>query len=247
MTPSHTCLAARNQDAARATTAGAVLIDWARRTPYRTAFAETGARGAPPRSWTCEALRDEAATLAVALLSRFAPGERIAICARPYPEVVLLQFAAAFAGLTLATIDPACRPGALTRILNQSGAVGLFTMSRAWARAPARGAKEGAASLREVVDLGDRWALFAKHRCVDGLPDVRPGDPAQIRYAAGGSECPRGEMVLQADLADALRDAIVDGARRGEALLPYFPRRPSSGRAAPVPGSERVGRVVAVA
>jgi len=208
MTPSDACLATRDEEAAREGTAGDVLIDWARRTPCRIALAEAGAPGASPRSWTCEALRDDAATLAVALLSRYAPGETIAVWAPACPEGVLLQFAAAFAGLTLAAIDPACRVGELTRILDHSGAAGLFVMTGRWGLARARNAASGVASLREVVDLADRRLLFAKRRCVDGLPDVRPGDPAQIRYTAGGSGSPSGETVLQGDLADALRREI---------------------------------------
>jgi fatty-acyl-CoA synthase len=244
MTPSHACLTARHEDAAHGTTAGDLLVEWARRTPYRIALTEAGARGAPARHWTCEALRDDAATLAVALLSRFAPGERIAVWAPPCPEAVLLQFAAAFAGLTLAMIDPACDLAELPGVLDHSGAVGLFMMTGKGGRASARRAVSGAAALREVVDLADQWALFAKRRCVDGLPDVRPGDSAQIRYAAGGSGPPRGETVRQGDLADALRGAISGGRPRGDALLPYYPRSTPEGRAAP---AARTGRVVAVA
>ena len=156
MSPSHACLATtHNEDAAWETTAGDVLIDWARRTPYRAALTEAGAPGAPRRSWTCEALRDDAATLAVALLSRFAPGERIAVWAPPSPEAVLLQFAAAFAGLTLATIDPACRVGELTGILDQSGAVGLFMMSGKWGRTRARRRPRGA--MREFAARSLIW------------------------------------------------------------------------------------------
>jgi fatty-acyl-CoA synthase len=249
MTPSHACLAARNQDAAQETTAGDILIEWARRTPYRIALTEGGARGArPSRSWTCEALRDDAATLAVALLSRFPPGERIAVWAPPCPEGVLLQFAAAFAGLTLAMIDPACDAGELARILDHSGAAGLFILTGKAGRASARRAAKRVDALREVVDLADRRALFAKHRCVDGLPDVRPGDPAQIRYAASGSGPPRGETVPQGDLADALRGAISGRRPHGDTLLPYFPKDGQSGWAADFPaGPPRVGRVAAVA
>ncbi len=69
----------------------------------------------------------------------------------------------------------------------------------------------------------DRRALFAKRRCVDGLPDVQPRDPAQICYAAGASGSLQGETVLQGDLADALLGVIAAGSRRGEALLAYFP------------------------
>ena len=223
---------ARNDNAA--STAGDVLIDWARRNPCRVVLAGAGARGTPPRSWTCEALRDDAATLAVALLSRFAPGERIAVWSPPRPEGVLLQFAAAFAGLTLVAIDPACLPGELTEILDHAGAVGLFMVTEERRRAPAHRAACAVSAVREVVDLTDQRNVFAKRRCVDGLPEVRSLDPAQIRYAAGGKGALRGEVVLHRDLADALRDTGAIGTPHGDALLPCFPRSPP-------------GRVVAVA
>ncbi|MDB5479632.1 MAG: fatty-acyl-CoA synthase [Caulobacteraceae bacterium] len=248
MTPSPACNAIRNDDAAEATTVGDVLIHWARRTPYRIALTDAGAPGAPPRSWTCEALRDDAATLAVALLSRFAPGERIAVWASSCPEAVLLQFAAALAGLTLVAIDPACLGGELTQILDHSGAVGLFTMTTDGGRAPPRDVASAAAALREVVELSDRRTLFAKRRCVDGLPDVRPLDPAQIRYPAGEGGFPGAEAVLQCDLADALRGAIARGTPRGDALLPQFPRSRPPGDPAAVGGEcARFGGVVVVA
>lgn len=248
MTPSHARDATRDNDAAGATTAGDVLIEWARRTPYRIALTEMRAPGSPPRSWTCEALRDDAATLAVALLSRFAPGERIAVWAPHCPEAVLLQFAAALAGLPLVAVEPACGAGELTQILNHCGAVGLFTMTVEGGPAPPRGVASAAAALREVVDLSDRRTLFAKRRCVDGLPEVRPLDPAQIRYPAGESGSPDGEAVLQRDLADALRRVIAGGARRGDTLLPCFPRSRSPERPAAVAVEPaRAGRVVTAA
>lgn len=248
MTPSPACNAICNDDATEATTVSDVLIRWARRTPYRIALTDTGASGAPPRSWTCEALRDDAATLAVALLSRFAPGERIAVWVPPRPEAVLLQFAAALAGLTLVAIDPACLGGELIEILDHSGAVGLFTMTGGGGRAPPRGVASAAAALREVVELSDRRTLFAKRRCVDGLPDVRPLDLAQIRYPAGEGGSPTGEAIAHGDLADALREALVNGTRRGDALLPYFPRSPSGSRGAPVAGDTGwVGEMVTAA
>jgi fatty-acyl-CoA synthase len=243
MTLPHAFLAARNDNAARETTTGGVLIGWARRTPYRIALTDVCIPGAPPRSWTCEALRDDAAMLAVALLSRFAPGERIAVWAAPCSEAVLLQFAAAFAGLTLVTIDPACHEDELTRILDHSGAVGLFMLTQAWGRAPTRVAN-ASARLREVVDLADRRTLFAKRGSVDGLPEVRPHDLAQIRYAVGGRGPLRGEAVLEGDLAHALHAAIVGGRPRGDALLPYFPKAPSCGPTLVRADPPRIAQVV---
>jgi fatty-acyl-CoA synthase len=246
MTLPHACLAPRNDTAARETTAGDVLIGLARRTPYRIALTDVCFPGALPRSWTCEALRDDAAMLAVALLSRFAPGERIAVWAAPCSEAVLLQFAAAFAGLTLVTIDPACHEAELTRILDHSRAVGLFMSIGEWGGAPRRCATSASARLREVVDLADRRTLFVKRGRVDGLPEVRPHDLAQIRYAAGGHGPLRGEAVLEADLADALHAAIAGAGPRADALLPYFPNGPSSAQPRFTPPEPPISRMVAI-
>jgi fatty-acyl-CoA synthase len=209
MTLPHSCLTARNDNAPRDITVGDVLIEWARRTPSRIAVADVAPHGpphgAPPRSWTCEALRDDAATLAVALLSRYEPGARIALWAPTCPEAVVLQFAAAFAGLVVVTIDPTLPAADMAEIVERSGSAGLFVMSDRHGRRLSRAAAKAPRSLREIVDLADRRSLFAKTRSVDGLPQVRPGDPAEIRYPAGRATT--GEAILHRDLADALRGA----------------------------------------
>jgi fatty-acyl-CoA synthase len=207
-------LAARNDNAARGTTVGDVLIEWARQTPFRIAYADGGLLDGPPRSWTFEALRDDAATLAVALLSRYEPGERIALWAPPCAEGVLLQFAAALAGLVLVRIDPAWPARGMARILEISDAAGLFVLAETHGGRLSRAAEHAPSALRETVDLADRWALFAKHRCVDGLPEVAPGEPAEIRYPAPRSGAPSGETILHRDLANIVRpERLGDGSR----------------------------------
>jgi fatty-acyl-CoA synthase len=218
MTLPYARLAARNDNAARETTVGDVLIEWARRTPFRTACADANFGGGrlgdgPPRAWTFEALRDDAATLAGALLSRYEPGERIALWAPPCAEGVLLQFAAALAGLVLVRIDPAWPARGMARILEISESAGLFVLAESHGGQLGRAAEHAPPALRETVDLADRWALFAKHRCVDGLPEVSPSDPAEILYPAPRSAAPSGETILHRDLAELLRRARL-GDRR---------------------------------
>jgi len=200
-------LAARNDNAARETTVGDILIEWARQTPFGVAVADGGLGGAAPRVWTFDAMRDDAAILAVALLSRYDPGERIALWAPRCAESMLLQFASALAGLVLVRIDTAWPARAMARILELSGSSGLFVMGDGHRDPLSQAAEHAPPALRETVDLADRRALFAKHRCVDGLPEVRPDDPAEIRYPAPHSEAPSGEIVLHRDLANALRRA----------------------------------------
>jgi fatty-acyl-CoA synthase len=201
-------------NSATETTVGEALIEWARQTPFRTAYVDGGRRGGQPRAWTFEALRDDAAMLAVALLSRYEPGERIALWAPPCAEAVLLQFAAALAGLVLVRIDPAWRAFGMARVMEVSEAAGLFVLADTHGGQLSRAAEHAPPALRETVDLADRWALFAKHRCVDGLPEVVPQDPAEIRYPAPRSGASCAEIILHRDLADALRKEWADGPPR---------------------------------
>lgn len=108
------------------TTVGGVLRDQAHRNPDRPALVEIGLTGATGRSWSYQALLSEAEQLARALLTRFQPGERICIWAPNTPEWVIVEYAAALAGLTLVTANPAYQERELRYVLEQSGAVALF-------------------------------------------------------------------------------------------------------------------------
>jgi acyl-CoA synthetase (AMP-forming)/AMP-acid ligase II len=78
------------------------------------------------RRWTYAELLAEAERAADALTARFSPGERVAVWAPNLPEWVILEYAAALAGLVLVTVNPALRPAELAYVLNQSGASGIF-------------------------------------------------------------------------------------------------------------------------
>ena len=209
-------LAARNDNAARETTVGDVLIEWARQTPFRIAYADGGLLDGPPRSWTFEALRDDAATLAVALLSRYEPGERIALWAPPAPRACCCNSPPLSPAWCWWRIDPAWPARGMARILEISDAAGLFVLAETHGGRLSRAAEHAPSALRETVDLADRWALFAKHRCVDGLPEVAPGEPAEIRYPAPRSGAPSGETILHRDLANTVRrERLGDRSRSG--------------------------------
>jgi fatty-acyl-CoA synthase len=223
MTLTHACMTARNDNAPE-TTAGELLIDRARRTPGRTVLTEAARRGAPPRRWTFEALREDAAVLAVALLSRFEPGERIALWAPACPEAILLRFAAGFAGLVLVMAEPVPEMGEMARVVDLSGSVGLFVMSGGDSRLISRFAALGAPVLREVVDLADRRALFAKRRCIDGLPEVWPDDAALIRYAANRCGVLKPDTFTHRELAESMK-AWLDGDTPAQVGGPASTRR----------------------
>ena len=77
------------------------------------------------RSWTYAELVADSERLAHGLLEHFQPGERLLIVAPNSADWVVLQMAAAFAGLVLATANPAYQERELEYVLRRSRAVGV--------------------------------------------------------------------------------------------------------------------------
>ena len=59
------------------------------------------------RQWTYAEFYRDVQRTARALLSRFKPGERIAVWAQNIPEWVMLEFGAGMTGMILVTVNPA--------------------------------------------------------------------------------------------------------------------------------------------
>src|SRR5260370_39244923 len=74
------------------------------------------------RSWTYAEFLADAERAARALLSRFEPGDRVAIWAPNSANWVILQQAISLAGMVLVPANPAYRARELEYILRQSGA-----------------------------------------------------------------------------------------------------------------------------
>jgi acyl-CoA synthetase (AMP-forming)/AMP-acid ligase II len=173
------------------TTVGGVLRTAARRAPDRVALIDGD------RQWTYGELLAGAGRAARALLTRFAPGERIAVWAGNSPEWVLLEFAAGLAGLTLVTVNPAYQAEELAHVLGHCGARGLFLADGyRGSSLPAILAqvRDPLSELRAVIPLGE-WPEG------DGgqLPDVDPDGPAQILYTSGTTGRPKGVELTHAN------------------------------------------------
>ena len=80
------------------------------------------------------------------LLTRFTPGEPVAVWAGNSADWVLLEFAAGLAGLTLVTVNPAYQAEELAHVLGHSGARGVFLRGGAQAAILARRAGPAAAA-----------------------------------------------------------------------------------------------------
>jgi fatty-acyl-CoA synthase len=218
---------AQTDDVVRDTTVGGVLLAAAIEAPDAPALVEARADGSIGRTWTCRELRRDAEFLADALLSRYAPGERIAIWSPNSPEWVIVEFAAALAGLRLVTVNPAYQARELAYVLEQSRSAGLFLVrefrGNPMAEIAAR-VRVDLPRLREVVDLDDHAALHVIPAAPRPRPRVRPDDAAQVQYTSGTTGFPKGAVLSHRSLTNNARFSLTRmGVRKGDTLLNMMP------------------------
>jgi fatty-acyl-CoA synthase len=209
---------AQTDEALHDTTVGDVLRAAAARTPEAIALVEADGDGELRRRWTYAQLLADSERLAHALLTRYRPGERIAVWAPNIPEWVIAEFGLALAGITLVTVNPGYQPRELRYVLEQSRSAGLFLIGAHRGNPMAEIAGQVVAELpaiREVVDMEDHAALFREAGPRVALPDVDPRDAAQIQYTSGTTGFPKG-VVLH-------HHGITNNARHGFARMdmPY--------------------------
>jgi fatty-acyl-CoA synthase len=212
----------------RDTTVGTVLRDAASQFGATEALVE-GKPGRPEerRRWTFDRVLAEAEQVAGALLQRFNPGERVAVWAPNIPEWVLLELGAGLAGLVLVTVNPAYKPKELEYVLRQSGAVGIFLVPEFRGNPMAASLEEvrtGLDALREAVSFSEWNAFLATCPGSPHLPNVQPGDPAQIQYTSGTTGFPKGALLHHRGLTNNARIfSTLSGARAGDVYVSPFP------------------------
>ena len=189
-------------------TVGDMLREAAAAAPGATALVAGNPGPSDRRRWTYTELLEQSEQAARALLGRFEPGERVAVWGNNIPEWVMLEFAAALAGITIVTVNPALRAQELTHVLGQSGANGMFLIPEY------RGARldllldevrGGLPALREVVPF-TAWADFtASGSPAQTLPVVKSLDPAQVQYTSGTTGVPKGAVLHHRGIANNAR------------------------------------------
>jgi fatty-acyl-CoA synthase len=236
---------AQADDEVLETTVGGILRAQAQATPDAEALVEADMAGELRRRWTYRELLADAERLARALLSRYRPGERIAVWGPNIPEWVILEYAAGLAGLTLVTANPAYRPRELQYVLEQSRAVGLFMVREYRGNPMAQIAAEVAAeipALREVVDMDDALALFAGADGTLPFPEVRPGDPVQIQYTSGTTGFPKGAVLHHRGVTNNARYHFARaGGRAGDTVINFMPLFHTAGCGLATLGSAQFG------
>jgi acyl-CoA synthetase (AMP-forming)/AMP-acid ligase II len=191
-------------------TLGELLRQLADEVPDRVAFVEALPDRTRRRRWTYRELLHAGETVARALLTRFSPGERIAVWAPNCAEWVLLQHGASLAGLVLVTVNPAYLSEELKHVLMASKAAGIVHADAY--RTTDMTAIVGQLQpqlphLRESISLSAWSAFSASSDPALALPVVRPGDMIQIQFTSGTTGKPKGACLHHRGVINAARFA----------------------------------------
>ena len=184
----------------REPTIGELLREQAAQRGAQLALREVLPDGRICREWDYAELLADCEKLGRALASRHKPGARIAIYAMNCPEWVLMQYAAALAGLTVVTVNPAYIPRELNYVLSQSGAEAIYHGTHARGTPLAPVVAEACSDLPALairMDFTDLETLFAGHEHGE-LSELGPHDILQIQYTSGTTGFPKGVQIRQA-------------------------------------------------
>jgi fatty-acyl-CoA synthase len=135
---------------------------------------------------------------------------RVAVWAPNSPEWVILEFAAALAGLVLVTVNPAYQGDELAHVLGHSEADGLFIADRFSGRdmhAVLADVRDRLPRLRDVLSFSE-WDAFTAAGNTGALPDVAPSSPAQVLYTSGTTGRPKGAVLTHRGLTNNARLAF---------------------------------------
>jgi acyl-CoA synthetase (AMP-forming)/AMP-acid ligase II len=199
-------LPARTDTAVRDLTAGDLLREAASAEPDQVALIAC-APERPIRQWTYRELFTDATRAAQWLLTKFEPGEHIAVWAPNEAEWILLQYGAALAGVVLVTANPALRAGELEYVLTQSESVGLaYSDSFRGTDMAAIAAEvlQRAPRIRHTIRLETWYEQLQRFDGSDSsLPTVEPTSAAQVQFTSGTTGFPKGALLHHRGLVNA--------------------------------------------
>jgi len=190
------------------TTIGSILRAAAGEAPSRIALIDGDPDPERRRSWAYSELLATAERAARALMTRFTPGERVAVWSANSPQWLMADFAAALAGLVLVPVNPAYQAEELAYVLGHSGARGIVLADRYRSsdlKEILASVRDRLPDLREVIAMSDWDAFLASGHEGTELPDVDPASPAQILYTSGTTGRPKGAVLSHRGLTNNAR------------------------------------------
>jgi len=208
-------------------TCGGALRDAVAAVPDRIALIEGIPDASSRRRWTYAELLRDSEQAARALLTRFQPGDHVAVWAANCPEWVILQFGLSLAGMVLVTVNPAYRSAELKYVLEQSRAKGVLYQENYRGVSMADVVTEVSAELPELehrIVFDDLPDFFASADANVELPTVECNDPVMIQYTSGTTGFPKGAHLHHHGVTNNSRIvALTRGAGTGTVDISAMP------------------------
>jgi fatty-acyl-CoA synthase len=189
---------AENSTGVRDITLPGLLREAAEQAPEHLALVDAVADPGSRRHWTYAEFLSDVERAARALLTRFSPGDRIAIWAPNSADWVILQQAIAMAGMVVVAANPAYKAHELEYVLRHSGAVALFYVRsyRGVDLEPVVQATLPTATELKTLISFDEWDQFmdSGDPAIE-FPEVKPTDAVQVQYTSGTTGFPKGAIL----------------------------------------------------
>lgn len=190
--------AGQTEPALKQLTIGEALREAAEDSTDQTALIEMCNDGSLDRRWTYGELYEQSLKLAYHLAAQYPKGTRIAVCANNIPEWVILEYAAALAGLVLVTVNPSLQAKEVSYVIGQSGAIALYYVKSVRGNPIediVREVQSEQPDLAKLVDMQNPQAFYGQSVTTTALPEVRPDDMVQIQYTSGTTGFPKGAIL----------------------------------------------------